>query len=91
MAIEKLSFYTVKCDFCGSPLEDYAGEICRITDTKEEAMRMAIIKNFCYKNKKWYCPCCAKKLCVSNELNIETRDILSVWGIQKNTVSNLKK
>lgn len=80
MSAKKISFYTVICDFCDSPLEDYVGEICRITETKEEAERIAIRKGFCYCNKKWYCPDCAKKLCVSNKLNIDTRDILEIRG-----------
>lgn len=83
MAIKRLMFYTVICDFCESPLEDYAGEICRITETKEEAKRIAVRKGFCYSGKSWYCPDCAKKFCVSNKLDIDTRDILEIRGAEK--------
>lgn len=83
MSVEKISFYTVICDFCKCPLEDFVGELARITETKEEAKRIAVTKGFCYNNKKWYCPNCAKKLCVSNRLNIDTRDILEIRGATK--------
>lgn len=83
MSVEKVSFYTVICDFCKCPLEDFTGELARITETKEEAKRIAVKNGFCYSNKKWYCPECAKKLCVSNKLNIDTRDALEIAGARK--------
>ena len=83
MAIKKMTFYTIICDSCDIPLEDFTGELARITETKEEAQRIAVRKGFCHYNKKWYCPDCAKKLCVSNKLNIDTRDALEIAGARK--------
>lgn len=90
--IEKVVFYTVKCDECAVPLEDYTGELARITETKEDAKRIAIKNGFCYNNKKWYCPVCAKKLCLSNKLNIDMQeDFEKFFGEQKVVVSELVK
>lgn len=41
MAVEKVNFYTVRCDKCHCLLEDYTGELARITWDKSIAENMA--------------------------------------------------
>lgn len=61
--IEKTVFYSVRCDGCKCLLEDYTGELARLTYTREIAENTAKRNGFVQISpKKWYCPECAKKL-----------------------------
>lgn len=61
--VEKTVFYSVRCDGCSCLLEDYAGELARLTYAREIAENTAKQNGFVQISpKKWYCPECAKKL-----------------------------
>lgn len=61
MALEKMIFYTVRCDACKCLLEDYTGELARITYTRGNAENMAKQNGFIQISaKKWHCPECAR-------------------------------
>ncbi len=76
MAIEKEVFYSVRCDRCYRRLEDYTGEIARLTYARKIAKQIAKQSGFVQISqrawiwgfiqigisKKWLCPECAKKL-----------------------------
>ncbi len=67
MAVEREVFYSVRCDLCRCLLEDYTGELARLTYARKIAEDLAEQNGFVQISpKKWYCPECYKKLHVSN-------------------------
>lgn len=63
MAVEKVSFYTVRCDKCNCLLEDYTGELARITWNKAIAESIAKENGFIQISpRKWLCSSCVKTL-----------------------------
>lgn len=62
MGIRKRHWYTVECNCCGSVLEDYAGDIAGLTNTKNQAKDLAIEYGWELKGKDtWICPECIAK------------------------------
>lgn len=63
MAVERVIFYSVRCDKCNSLLEDYTGELARRTHKRALAENKAKLNGFIQISpRKWLCPECAKEL-----------------------------
>lgn len=62
MGIRKRFWYTVECNHCDSILEDDAGDIAGITNTKEQAESLAREYGWLQVGKDtWKCSNCIKK------------------------------
>lgn len=62
MAVEKVVFYSVRCDKCNCLLEDYTGELARLIYTRDAAEKLAKTNGFVQISpRKWICPECVKK------------------------------
>lgn len=62
MGVFKRVCYSIKCDTCKSPLEDYTGELIGITDTKEDAVELALKNGWRQISKTiWKCPNCINR------------------------------
>lgn len=67
MAVEREVFYSVRCDGCRCLLEDYTGELARLTYARKIAEDLAEQNGFVQISpKKWYCPESYKKLHASD-------------------------
>ena len=63
MGVTIRQYYTICCDRCDTYLEDYTGELRRITEIRSEAEKLAITLNWWHPSpKKWYCPECSRKM-----------------------------
>lgn len=63
MAVERVIFYSVRCDKCNNLLEDYTGELARRTHKRALAENEAKLNGFIQISpRKWLCPECAKEL-----------------------------
>lgn len=63
MGIVKVSFYSVECNHCKCLLEDYTGELARVTQKRKLAEIIAKENGFVQTGKNtWFCPNCAKKI-----------------------------
>ena len=61
MGIVKVTFYSVECNRCKCLLEDYFGELARMTYSREMAEEMAKEHGFLRTGKNtWICPECRK-------------------------------
>lgn len=70
MGVRKRYWYTIECNHCGLPLEDYAGDIAGLTNTKEQAEGLAKEYGWLQTGKNtWKCPgCCATERRYNNEI-----------------------
>lgn len=61
MRDEREIFYSVRCDGCHCLLEDYTGELARLTYARGIAENVAKRNGFVQISpRKWYCPECAR-------------------------------
>jgi|GEM_PF-2650174 len=61
VGLRRIVYYTIECNKCKSPVEDYAGELTE--RNKESIKSIAKSYGFVQMNKDtWICPECAKHL-----------------------------
>lgn len=61
MGIEKVVFYSVKCDRCKNSLEDYETDVPRSMKNRTIAAKVAENNGFLkIRANTWLCPKCAK-------------------------------
>lgn len=59
MGVEISSFYTVRCNKCKCLLEDYTGDLGRLTTKRYMAEELAVENGFTRIGKNtWLCPNC---------------------------------
>lgn len=71
MGIERVVFYTIRCNRCNWTLEDFIGEVCRTTENNRPlAERLARKNGFLQITaNRWICPNCVKELQEMKEAN----------------------
>lgn len=75
MPVERNVFYSVCCDKCHCLLEDYTGELARVTWNKGIAENIARENGFVQISpRKWLCPECEKKSGIGGKGKEELED-----------------
>lgn len=61
MGVEKIVYYSIRCDKCKCLLNDYKENISRFKTNRNVATRIAQDVGFIKtESNKWFCPKCAK-------------------------------